>query len=204
MKKLLIAATAMLVGGFVFAHGGKTVDAATALKKLKTGNSKFIKAKKGTGDISPARRSETAKNGQHPYATVVTCSDSRSVPESIFSCGIGDIFTIRVAGNVVDPQQLGSIEYAAEHLGTELVVILGHTNCGAVGAALEEVPTEGYIHYLTDDIKSAIGDEKDYAKAVELNTRAVAGEVQKEFGETVTVVGAIYNIETGEVSWLEQ
>lgn len=203
MKKLLALTTALIVGGFVFAHGGKTVDANTALNNLKTGNAKFIKAKKGTGDISPARRKDTAKNGQHPYATVITCSDSRAVPESIFSCGIGDIFTIRVAGNVVDPQQLGSIEYAAEHLGTQLVVILGHTSCGAVGAALEEVPKEGYIHYLTDDIKAAIGDEKDYAKAVELNTRAVVSEVQKEFGKKVTVVGAIYNIETGEVSWLE-
>ena len=160
-------------------------------------------AKTGTGDISPARRIDTAKNGQHPYATVITCSDSRAIPESIFFCGIGEIFTIRVAGNVVDPQQLGSIEYAAEHLGTKLVVILGHTNCGAVGAALEEVPAEGYIHYLTDDIKSAIGNEKDYATAVELNTTAVVREVQKEFGKMVTVVGAIYNIETGEVSWLE-
>lgn len=203
MKKLLVIAIMLLAGSFVFANGGKSVDAATALKKLKTGNSKFIKAKKGSGDISPERRLDTAKNGQHPFATVITCSDSRAVPEIIFSCGIGDIFTIRVAGNVVDPQQLGSIEYAAEHLGTKLVVILGHTNCGAVGAALEEVPTEGYIHYLTDDIKSAIGDEKDYAKAVELNTRAVVSEVQKEFGELVTVVGAIYNIETGEIFWLE-
>lgn len=204
MKKFLAIVMFLFVGSYFFANGGKTVDAATALKKLKTGNSQFIKAKKGIGDISPARRLDTAKNGQHPYATVITCSDSRAVPESIFSCGIGDIFTIRVAGNVVDPQQLGSIEYAAEHLGTKLVVILGHTNCGAVGAALEEVPAEGYIHYLTDDIKSAIGDEKDYAKAIELNTRAVVSEVKKEFGEMVTVVGVIYNIETGEVTWLEE
>ena len=98
-----------------------------AMKKLKDGNKKYLDSETGKGNISRALRLYTKEHGQHPYAIVVTCSDSRVIPESIFSAGIGDLFVIRVAGNVIDDHQLGSIEYAASHLGSPLIVVLGHT-----------------------------------------------------------------------------
>ena len=112
------------------------VSAAEAIQKLKEGNARYLDASSNPGDISKLIRKKTCEEGQSPYAIVVTCSDSRVIPESIFSAGIGELFVIRVAGNVIDNHQLGSIEYAADHLGTNLVVVLGHTHCGAVGAAI--------------------------------------------------------------------
>ena len=107
-----------------------------ALKKLKEENAKYLNAETSRGNISPMLRKYTHENGQHPYAIIITCSDSRVIPESIFSAGLGDLFVIRVAGNVIDDHQLGSIEYAADHLGSPLIVVLGHTFCGAVDAAI--------------------------------------------------------------------
>ena len=103
-----------------------------ALKKLKEGNAKYLNAETSRGNISRMLRKYTHENGQHPYAIIITCSDSRVIPESIFSAGLGDLFVIRVAGNVIDDHQLGSIEYAADHLGSPLIVVLGHTLCSAV------------------------------------------------------------------------
>ena len=114
----------------------QNLSAAEALEKLKEGNQRYLTAAANPGDVSPAIRQYTCENGQSPYAVVITCSDSRVISESIFSAGIGELFTIRVAGNVMDNHQMGSVEYAADHLGTKLAVVLGHTNCGAVGAAV--------------------------------------------------------------------
>lgn len=111
------------------------LTALNALERLKEGNKIYINSEKGAGDVSPQKRLFTSKNGQNPYAVIVSCSDSRVIPECIFSAGIGDLFVIRVAGNVIDNHQLGSIEYAVGHLGCNLVVVLGYTMCGAVGAA---------------------------------------------------------------------
>ena len=135
-----------------------------ALKKLEEGNAKYLNAETSRGNISRMLRKYTHENGQHPYAIIITCSDSRVIPESIFSAGLGDLFVIRVAGNVIDDHQLGSIEYAADHLGSPLIVVLGHTFCGAVDAAINHDP-QGYIKYITDEIKLAIGDETDDFKA---------------------------------------
>ena len=101
----------------------------TIREKLSIGNKQYLK----TSDA--ALRLDTAENGQHPYAIVVCCSDSRVIPEQIFSADIGDLFVIRVAGNVLDQHQLGSIEYAAGHLHCQHIIVLGHTGCGAVTAA---------------------------------------------------------------------
>ena len=95
------------------------LTAKEAIQKLKEGNQKYLEAKAGTGDISKELRQQTAEHGQSPYAIIIACSDSRVIPESIFSAGIGELFVIRVAGNVLDNHQLGSIEYAAAHLGTK-------------------------------------------------------------------------------------
>lgn len=176
-----------------------------ALEKLKSGNERYLAAEKSEGDISPAIRKETCDHGQKPYAIIVTCSDSRVIPESIFSAGIGEIFVIRVAGNVIDNHQLGSVEYAAEHLGSPLVVVMGHTHCGAVGAAMGEDP-EGYIKFLTDEIKKAIGGEKDDYTACCLNVKNSVKVIEESLKiqpeDALKVCGAVYHIEDGRVEFL--
>ncbi|MDE7107508.1 MAG: carbonic anhydrase, partial [Clostridiales bacterium] len=154
----------------------KYVTASQALEKLKEGNKIYINSVKGVGDISPERRLYTSKNGQQPYAVIVSCSDSRVIPESIFSAGIGDLFVIRVAGNVIDNTQLRSIQYATEHLGCKLVVVLGHTGCGAVSAAVNQ--NCGYVKFITDEIKRAVGDERDSVKASILNVKQSVAKIE--------------------------
>jgi carbonic anhydrase len=112
------------------------MNAEEALERLKEGNRRYVGGA-DAGDVSASVREDKARNGQRPYAVVIACSDSRVIPETIFNAGIGDLFVIRVAGNVIDPHQLGSVEYAAAHLHCPLVLVLGHTGCGAVSAALE-------------------------------------------------------------------
>ena len=177
-----------------------------ALKRLKEGNERFIGAAHNDGNIDGALRTDLKENGQHPYAVVVSCSDSRVVPENIFMTGLGELFTIRVAGNVLAENQLGSIEYGVEHLGCPLVVILGHTNCGAVGAAIEG-GAGGYIKYITDAITGVIGSEKDSYRAAVLNARAGVETAKSTLAgvhgcEDALVVGAVYDIVSGKVEWL--
>ena len=178
-----------------------------ALKKLKEGNEKFLTAKHSKGDVSLRLRQRTCAEGQSPYAIIITCSDSRVIPESIFSAGLGDLFVIRVAGNVIDDHQLGSIEYAAEHLGCPLVVVMGHTHCGAVDAAIHHDP-EGYIKFITDEIRLAIGSETDAYTACCLNVRhsikriEESLEIQQEEARGLRVCGALYHLEDGSVRFL--
>lgn len=182
------------------------LSAEEALEKLKTGNEKYLSSVIGSGNISAARRAETALNGQHPYAIIISCSDSRVIPESIFSAGIGDLFVIRVAGNVMDDHQLGSVEYAASHLGVKLIVVLGHDHCGAVDAAINHDP-DGYVKFITDEIRKAIGDETDEYKACCLNVqhsiRIIENsfEIHKEEEHGLKVVGAVYHLESGSVDF---
>ncbi len=152
------------------------------------------------------RRADLAQNGQSPYAIVICCSDSRVIPEELFSAGPGDLFVIRVAGNVLDRHQIGSIEYAAGHLHCSQIVVLGHTGCGAVAAALEG-GADGYIRYITDDIMEAIGDERDPYRASCLNVMHAVNRLRSEFAEhpeirDAHIEGAIYDIRTGEVTVL--
>ena len=191
-------------------HMKLNMSAAKAVEKLKEGNEKYLETLTGMGDVSKESRMRTYLHGQHPYAIVVTCSDSRVIPESIFSAGIGDLFVIRLAGNVIDDHQLGSIEYAAGHLGCRLIVVLGHTHCGAVDAAMNNDP-EGYIKFITDEIKRAIGDEKDERKACEKNVwqsiqmiehSLEIHHIEDEIG--LRVVGAMYDIETGKVEFMQR
>ena len=144
-------------------------------------------------------------------AIVISCSESRVIPEAIFVVGIGEIFVIRVAGNVLDNHQLGSIEYAASHLNTNLIIMLGHTKCGAIGATIaSHGGTDRYIKYIMEDIREAIGDEMDDYKATGLNVLHGVKEIQHAFHEhpeidskNLDVIGAVYDIETGKVEWVE-
>lgn len=125
------------------------------LNRLLEGNQRCVADQPLQKDIGSHRRQELA-GGQHPFATVITCSDSRVVPEFIFDQGLGDIFVVRVAGNVVEPTTLGSIEYAAEHLHTPLLIIMGHEKCGAVSATLEATgKPEGNIGAIIKKIMPA-------------------------------------------------
>lgn len=184
----------------------QNLPAAEALSKLKAGNERYLTVSSNPGDVSPEIRQKTCDEGQTPYAIVITCSDSRVIPESIFTAGIGELFTIRVAGNVMDNHQLGSVEYAADHLGTNLVVVLGHTHCGAVGAALSSDPG-GFIKYITDEIKKAIGDEKDELKASQLNVERSVALIKEQLKLTdssdLKVCGAIYHIDSGKVEFMD-
>lgn len=177
------------------------VSAAEALKKLKEGNAVYLDSKVGCGDVSPDKRLSTSVHGQKPYAVIIGCSDSRVIPEHIFSAGIGDLFVVRVAGNVIDNHQLGSIEYAVEHLGCKLVLVLGHTQCGAVGAALRH--NGGYVKFITDDIKRAIGDETDETRASVLNVKQSVGKIKSLLKTTdgMQVVGALYHTDSGSVDF---
>ena len=187
-------------------HEGN-VSAEEALKKLKEGNERYISAATNPGDVSPEIRQFTCDNGQSPYAVVITCSDSRVIPESIFSAGIGELFVVRVAGNVMDNHQLGSVEYAADHLGCKLVLVLGHEHCGAVGAALQG-PQGGFVKSITDEICKAIGEEKDEWRASCLNVERSVSVIKeslkmKEEENGVKVCGAMYRIGSGKVEFME-
>ena len=167
--------------------------------RLCEGNQKYL------SESDAALRSRLAEEGQHPYAIVICCSDSRVIPEQIFSAGPGELFVIRVAGNVLDDHQLGSIEYAAAHLHTKEIILLGHTGCGAVSAALSG-GGEGFIKYITDDILEAIGEERDPDKAAALNVRHGVLRIRREFSQhpemgEVEIRGAVFDIRTGRVEW---
>ncbi len=189
-------------------HDANNLSAAEALVRLREGNERYMAASRAFGDVSPELRQATFEQGQAPYAIVLACSDSRVIPEAIFSAGIGDLFVIRVAGNVVDNHQLGSIEYAEEHLGCNLVVVLGHTGCGAVDAAMHHEPY-GTVKFITDEIASAIGDERDEAAACLANVAHSVRRIEEsrqvridEREHGLRVVGALYHTDSGKVEFL--
>ncbi len=169
-------------------------------ERLKKGNEDFLRT--SSADL----RQRTAKEGQHPYAIVICCSDSRVIPEQIFSAGIGDLFVIRVAGNVLDNHQLGSIEYAASHLDCDQIIVLGHTGCGAVSAALSG-HGDGFVRFITEDIQEAVGSEKDPDKACRLNVIHAMDRLTRDFAlhpeiDKVEISGAVYDIVSGQVEWI--
>ena len=171
------------------------------IERMTEGNRYYI------ANGNDALRLDTAQNGQHPYAVVICCSDSRVIPEQIFHASIGDLFVIRVAGNVLDRHQIGSVEYAVSHLGCKLVLMLGHTGCGAVGAALKG-EADGHISFITQDIQKAIGMERDPDIACRLNVAHGVKILRRAFLKEpdpadVEIKGAVYDIKTGAVEWLE-
>ena len=177
------------------------------IERLRAGNRRYLKGD-SEADVTATVRLETAEKGQHPAAIVIACSDSRVIPEAIFDSGIGELFTIRVAGNVLDRHQLGSIEYAAAHLHCPLILVLGHTGCGAVGAALSG-GGEGYIQYITDEILLAVGSVRDPDTACRLNVQHAVETIRRAFAEhpeipsaNLDIRGAIYDIRSGEVEWI--
>jgi len=195
------------------------VAPADAMRRLKEGNERFVNEKATTARHDASRREEIAK-GQHPFAVVLGCADSRVPPEVVFDQGLGDLFVIRVAGEVAPPEVIGSIEYAVEHLGCRTVIVLGHERCGAVEAALGAPAgssTEGNLDKLISEILPAIEqiDRKSpdaLDAAVRANAKAVAKTIvsrSKMLGDLshkgdVEIIPARYDLDTGQVEFLEQ
>lgn len=203
------------------------IDAASALERLRAGNRRFAAGEAGSAyPIVPQRLEELAAEGQHPFAIVLGCSDSRVPAEIVFDQGLGDLFVIRVAGNIVQPSQIGSVEFAAERFGTRLVVVLGHSYCGAVEATLDALtsggwPASGNVLSIVDLIRPALAGivaaqggksrEELMQLAVRANVRATASRLRtgspalarltRESG--LRVIGAEYGLETGLVDFFD-
>lgn len=178
-----------------------------ALARLVEGNRVYVEALDHHRDLSPERVRDLFENGQRPFATIVTCADSRVVPEHIFMAGLGEVFVIRVAGNVVGPTEAASVLYACEHLHTRLLLVLGHTHCGAIKAALDG--EAGSLAPITERITAALGSERDPYRASVLNTEAAIDELRAlpelaalEHAGRLMVRGAIYHTHCGVVDFL--
>ena len=219
------------------------VPPAEAISRLKAGNARYTSGKEQppessqerafeatnsyenagltflgmTADQAAKRRAELTKS-QHPFAIIVSCSDSRVPPEIVFDQGLGDLFVLRVAGNVIDDHSLGSVEYAVDHLAVRLIVVLGHQRCGAVKAAKETIAAKGkapaHIQSLVTAIKPAVEAtvHGDLEATVEANVKNVTQALRSsppilkpkvDSGE-VRVIGAYYNLDTGAVSFLDE
>ena len=202
------------------------ISAREALERLKEGNRRFVAGVRSTDTLaSPTRLAELAA-GQEPFAVILGCSDSRVPVEIVFDQGLGDLFVIRVAGNVVASSQIGSVEFAAERFGTRLVVVLGHSRCGAVQATLEQLqrPTETQsrnLRSIVDRVRPSVegllaaglaqDPDAQKEKAIRANVRASVGhlrygsEVLEQLAQSdgLWVVGAEYSLETGEVDFFD-
>jgi carbonic anhydrase len=209
----------------VFASsGGVSVSSDEALARLMDGNKRYVENKMNVcGETTAAAREALAK-GQKPYAIILSCSDSRVPPEIIFDKGLGELFVIRVAGNVPDPIVLGSIEYAVEHIGTHLIMVLGHERCGAVTATVAaNGKGEGNIGAIVKEIAPAMKkakldkkcDARDKEKYIECvvsaNAKMVAGNLAKQskviremvHEGKVRIVAAKYDLDDGKVTLLD-
>ena len=202
------------------------ISPSDALKQLQDGNRRFVAGEIDATTIARRGHRADLSVGQNPFAIVLACSDSRVPVEMVFDQGFGDLFVIRVAGNIVAPTQVGSVEFAAKQFGTKLVVVLGHTNCGAVTATLKELALETThrspnLRSIVDRVRPAVepilashgNDDADAltSAAVRANIRASVERLSHgsqvleqliENGE-LDIVGAEYSIETGQVEFFD-
>jgi carbonic anhydrase len=227
MKKAHLASCFALVSLFAMnqisqgadpAHPDQpSVAPADAISKLKEGNGRYTGGSLQHPGQTTDRRTELA-NVQHPFAVIVSCSDSRVPPEIVFDQGLGDLFIVRVAGNVMNNEGLGSIEYAVDHLGSRLILVLGHQRCGAVDAAKQTIAAKGkapgHIESLVMAIKPAVqatakddldttikANVKNVVQALRLSTPILKGEVDSG---KIQVVGGYYSLDTGAVTFLDE
>ncbi|MBF0152294.1 MAG: carbonic anhydrase [Magnetococcales bacterium] len=188
-----------------------------ALAMLKEGNARFLAGKSEHPNLTIKRITETS-GGQHPFATFISCSDSRVPVEEVFDRGIGDLFVIRVAGNVADTDEIGTAEYGSGHLGVSLIVVMGHTKCGAVTAVVTGAKVGGSIPKLVDNIIPAaerakakgLKDDALILEATKENVRQSISDLTAHSEELahmvkegkIKIVGAMYHTESGRVDWL--
>jgi carbonic anhydrase len=199
------------------------IAAREALARLKEGNERFVKNVRSIDALSSQARRADLVNGQMPFAIVLSCSDSRAPSELLFDCGLGDLFVVRVAGNIVAPSLVGSVEFAAATFGTELVVVMGHTRCGAVKATVDALTMgaaapSANVKDIVDRIAPAVYPLAENLKGEELlqaatraNVRASANHLrhgsrileERVAAGRLLVVGAEYALETGVVDFFD-
>lgn len=219
-KRLFVLAIAVCLilacSGIVMAAGdSQNLAASDAWQELLKGNQRFVAGERAVIDFSNKRVELIA--GQHPFAAIISCSDSRVPPELLFDQGLGDLFIIRVAGNVAGPIELGSIEYGIEHLHTPLLVVLGHQACGAVAATVQG-PAGGNIQSILDEIEPAVEIAKKNRRtgnlvedSVDENVKLVIKNILKRSPVTeeyvkegkLTILGAKYFFDTGKIEVIE-
>jgi carbonic anhydrase len=206
---------ALFLAAPLAAAGDPAVTAEEALAKLMIGNRRYV-----TNHMQHPHQTRAARlalsREQHPFATILSCADSRVPPEIVFDEGLGDLFVVRVAGNISDDAVLGSIEYAAEHLHVPLVVVLGHTRCGAVSAAVAGASEHNHVDTLLKAIQPAVaqaakepGDK--LSNAIRDNVMLVVRQLREshpvlaemQAKGKLKIVGAVYNLETGRVEFLK-
>jgi carbonic anhydrase len=188
-----------------------------AISKLKEGNGRYTSGNLQHPGQTTERRTELA-NTQHPFAAILSCSDSRVPPEIVFDQGLGDLFIVRVAGNVINDEGLGSLEYTVDHLGTRLILVLGHQSCGAVDAAKKTIAAKGkapgHIQSLVTAIKPAVeatgkddlettikANVKNVVQALRSSTPILKAEVDSG---KIQVIGGYYSLDTGAVTFLDE
>lgn len=196
------------------------VSADEAMRRLREGNERFISGNALHPNIEADRLKSTALEGQKPFATILACSDSRVPVEILFDQGVGDLFVIKVAGNVADTDEIATIEYGTEHLHTPILLVLGHSRCGAVTAVVTGAEVHGHLPKLVDNVAPALEKAKHehpekhgkdlvdptikantfQSMADVLSKSAIVAKLVKE--GHLKVVGAIYNLETGAIEWL--
>src|SRR5262245_6392109 len=218
MKRILVlvmVAAAAIAAAATTKESLAAMKPAEALDTLKQGNGLFVSGAVATHDLK-AQVKATAQ-GQYPFAAVLSCMDSRVPPEMVFDQGIGDLFVVRVAGNVVDTDDLGSLEYATKVVGSKLILVMGHTSCGAVKGAIEDVKL-GNLTMLLDKIRPVVkasgpGDVHDAAyvdRVAEANVRQTIREMReksptiRELSDSgkIGIAGAMYDVATGKVTFL--
>jgi carbonic anhydrase len=201
----------LCLAGSAGAEEAKGVGADEALTRLVEGNKRFVEMNLAHPDQDAGCRARLSK-GQEPFAVILGCSDSRVPPEVVFDQGLGDLFVVRVAGNVADDLGIASIEYAVEHLGSRLIVVLGHERCGAVTAAVKGGELPGHLPMLVAALKPAVDKAKDAAAdavdaTIVANVELTAAQLKAskpvlaelvEKGE-IKIVGARYDLDTGAV-----
>jgi carbonic anhydrase len=227
MKKAHFAsclAVVGLIGINQFASGADpahpdqpSVAPAEAISKLKEGNGRYTSGSLQHPGQTTERRTELAKT-QHPFAAILCCSDSRVPPEVVFDQGLGDLFIVRVAGNVINDEGLGSLEYTVDHLGTRLILVLGHQRCGAVDAARETIAAKGkapgHIQSLVTAIKPAVEAtaKEDLDATIKANVKHVVDSVRSSApilkaaidSGKIQVIGGYYSLDTGAVTFLDE
>jgi carbonic anhydrase len=200
---------------------GNGIGPDEALKKLLDGNRSFVSNRLTLKDSSGPGTRQALAGGQHPYAVILSCSDSRVPPEIIFDKGLGEIFVVRVAGNIADPIVIGSIEYAVEHLGSSLIMVLGHSRCGAVTAAVDaEGHEHGNIGAIVETIAPAVQLAREKIKsadkselvetAIDINIQLTAQSLMEKSpvirsmvdSGKVKIVNAKYDLDDGTVKLL--
>jgi carbonic anhydrase len=228
VSKLSFVAALAFATGFISLHAasptGKPDPSAKLLRDaslmlLREGNARFMTGKPQHPHQDPERRIDVAK-GQEPFATILACSDSRDPVELIFDRGVGDLFVVRVAGNIAGLSELATVEYGVGHLNTPILVVMGHTKCGAVTAVANGAQLHGHLHALADKIKPAVEKTKEgKPEPDELVPRCIQANVWQTIEDIIkqsaavrgklaegklSIIGAIYDLEQGKVSWLGQ